>query len=76
MSESENSEIIKNLEDFEVLKAIVEGRTKIEDVDIDLKKRLIVMCNQRLQKINDKIKIKELEIDNGRKLLDFFQNLL
>lgn len=59
----------KSLEDFEVLKNIIEGKTKIENIDIDLKKRLIVICNKRLKKVNESIKERELEIYRMEKLI-------
>ena len=51
------------LEDFEILKAIMNGNLKVEDLDSDLRKRLIIMCKEKLSKTNLEIE----KIDNNIK---------
>lgn len=53
----------QKLQDFEILKRIVEGKTKIKDLDKDLKIRLIDICNTRLYEINKKIEDTKSEIE-------------
>ena len=42
----------KKIEDFEILKSIVQGNIKINELEKDLKIRLIELCDLRLKKIN------------------------
>lgn len=53
------------LDDFEVLKEIMNGNIKIEELDSDLKKRLILMCKKRLNEVNTEI---EQIRENTRKI--------
>ena len=43
------------LDDFEVLKEVMDGKIQIQDLNPDLKKRLIAMCKTRLADINKEI---------------------
>lgn len=65
--ESFESQENTDLEDFEVLKDVINGKIEIKDLDIDLEKRLIVLCNNRINEINKKIAVKDLEIAKLRK---------
>ena len=46
----------QKIKDFEILKEIVNGNINIKDLDTPLKMRLIGICNNRLNQINEKIK--------------------
>lgn len=74
-----NETIIKasnTLNDFNVLEGIIKENIKIEDVDINTKKRLITICNQRLERINEKIEDENLEILKLEKLIDEVDSLI
>lgn len=59
--------INKSLDDFKVLEDIMHGKVDIKDIDIDLEKRLIALCNKRTNEVNQMIITKNLEIDRIRK---------
>ena len=67
-----NSEKINGteLEDFDVLKSIMNGNTKIEDLDSDLRKRLIIMCKDKLSKTNLEIEKIDNNIKNIKELIE------
>ena len=44
------------LNDFEVLKEVVNGNIKVDELDSDMKKRIILMCKKRLNEVNTEIK--------------------
>lgn len=58
----------KCLDDFKVLKDIIDNKIDIKDLDIDLERRLIALCNNRINQINQEIISKDLEISKLRKL--------
>ena len=43
------------LDDFEILKKVVDGEIKIHDLDEDIKTRLIAMCKARIVSIDREI---------------------
>lgn len=53
----------KTQEDMDVLKAILEGKAEIKDLDKNQKMRLLVLCKNRTKEINDKIEIRKKEIE-------------
>lgn len=55
------------LDDLEILKDVINGKIEIKDLDIDLEKRLIALCNNRIKEINKKIMAKDLEIAKLKK---------
>lgn len=55
------------LDDLEILRDVINGKIEIKDLDIDLEKRLIVLCNNRINEINKKIMAKDLEIAKLKK---------
>lgn len=59
----------QKLQDFEILKSIVEGKTNIKDLDRDVKIRLIDICNRRLDEINKKIEDTKSEINKIESLI-------
>lgn len=59
----------QKLQDFEILKSIVNGKTEIKYLDKDLKLRLIDICNNRLDEINKKIEDTKFEIEKIDKLI-------
>ena len=63
------------LDDFEVLKGIIEGKIEIQKLDKDLKKRLIVICNNRLNEVNQKIEDKDVEIVKMEKIISSLNEL-
>lgn len=44
------------LEDFEILKDVMNEKIQIQDLDADTKRRLINMCKNRLEEIDNEIK--------------------
>ena len=58
------------IQDFDILKDIVNGKIQIKDLDIDTEKRLIKLCDNRLKQMNEKIREKDIEIANIEKLLN------
>lgn len=60
----QNTKVLKDtaLEDLKVLKDVINGEIQIKDLDIDLEKRLIILCNNRISQINKKIEDKESKI--------------
>lgn len=69
MKKNSNDNIISPLKDFEILNDIIKKKIDIKDVDIKVKKRLILMCNQRLMEVNKLIEEEELKIEKLNKLL-------
>lgn len=63
--ENENLKI----DDFEILKEIIDGKSDIKNLDVDTKKRLIELCSNRLDDINKKIHNKTLEIKRLKEIL-------
>lgn len=55
------------LDDLEILKDVINGKIEIKDLDINLERRLIVLCNNRIKEINKKIIAKDLEIAKLKK---------
>lgn len=60
----------KILEDFEILKKVVNKELSMNDIDSDTKARLIDLCDSRITDINRKIeeydeKIKSIKICNN-----------
>lgn len=55
------------LDDFEILKDVINGKIEIKDLDINLERRLIVLCNNRIKEINKKIIAKDFEIAKLKK---------
>ena len=53
----------RKIKDFEVLTKLVNREVKLEDLDYDLKVRLIELCKERNAQIDLKIKEKEHEIE-------------
>lgn len=64
------------LDDFEYLKGIIEGRIDIKELDIGLKRRLVVLCEKRLDEVNNQIEQKDKQIYEGKKLLAQIENIL
>lgn len=50
------------MNDFEILKKIVEGKIDIREIDSETKQRLIKMCKQRLEQVEKKIEEKNEQI--------------
>lgn len=65
----QNFEPPKNtaLKDLDVLKNVIDGKVEIKDLDVDVEKRLIALCNNRIEEINKKITAKDLEIAKLKK---------
>lgn len=57
------------LDDFKILKDIMHNKINIKDLNIDLEKRLITLCNNRVNQINQEIISKDLEISKLQKLI-------
>lgn len=57
------------LDDVETLKLIMQDKIDIETLDDDTKKRLIVLCQYRLDKVKVKIKDKEKELMDMKNIL-------
>lgn len=62
-----SKESTKALKDLQVLKKIVSGNIKIQDLDNETKSRLISLCNSRTKQINDMIKKQQI-LNNELKL--------
>ena len=69
-----NEDQMQKLKDFSILKDIIEGRNKIENLDNETKVRIISLCGERQRQIekkteiikNKNIKLK-LHLNNMRK---------
>lgn len=61
------------LDDVETLKLVMQGQIDIETLDNDTKKRLIVLCQYRLDNVRHKIKDKEEELDTMQNILKEIQ---
>lgn len=59
----------QKLEDFEILKNIVEGNLSIKQLDNDTKRRIIDICNNRIVSVNKMISDKNMEIEKMESLL-------
>ena len=71
ISQIEKSKIgTSSIQDFDILKDIVNGKVQIKDLDIATEKRLIKLCDNRLRQMNEKIREKDIEIANIEKLLN------
>lgn len=64
----------KSLDDFKVLRDVIYGKKDIKDIDIDLEKRLITLCNNRINEVNKMIIDKDLEINKIKKLISNLTN--
>lgn len=53
----------KEIDDFEYLRGIIEGKIQIKDLDKELKKRLIKLCNTRLAEVNKEIEKIDAQIE-------------
>lgn len=60
----------RELEDFEILKNVVTGKIAIKDLDIEVEKRLITLCNNRLKSLNERITVENMKIDRLEKLVN------
>ena len=62
---------IKNqkIQDFYVLQSIIKGNTDIKKLDNNTKKRLINLCNERIDFMNKKIKRKFEKIEEAENIL-------
>ena len=58
------------MKDFEILKQIIEGSVNIEDLDENLKYRLLDLCDNRLVEVNKKIKETEKKIEKAEEILE------
>lgn len=60
----QNTKVLRDtaLEDLKILKDVINGKTQIKDLDIELEKRLIILCNNRISQINKKIEDKDSKI--------------
>lgn len=70
---SQNS-INQSLDDLKVLEDIIYNKIDIKDIDIDLEKRLITLCNNRINEVNKMIIDKDLEINKIKKLISNLTN--
>lgn len=57
-----NIKINNSLDDLECLKNIIDKKISIKELDIEQKKRLILLCNERKNKINMKIEQTDMKI--------------
>ena len=57
------------MDDFALLKQLIEGRIDIKEIDDESKKRLIAICNNRLEGIHKQIYDKKNEIRQMESLL-------
>lgn len=64
----------KSLDDFKVLRDVIYGKKDIKDIDLDLEKRLITLCNNRINEVNKMIIDKDLEINKIKKLISNLTN--
>lgn len=60
----EKTKDVETINDFDILKDVVNGKIQINDLDIETEKRLIELCDNRLRQIKEKIREKDLEIAN------------
>ena len=65
----------QEIKDFEILKEIVNGKIRIEDVDLEIKKRLIEMCEKRLECLNDDIKKIKSNTEQVKEITKKLKNL-
>ena len=63
------------IDDFIYLKLIMEGKAQIKDLDKDLKRRLINLCNERLNEVNKEIAKKERQIKKAEEILEKVSNM-
>lgn len=68
-TELQTVETTTDIQDFDILKDIVNGKIQIKDVDIETEKRLIKLCDNRLKQMNEKVREKDIEIAKIEKLL-------
>ena len=64
-----NKLIEEKLNDFELLKNIINDEVKIENIDNEVKQRIIELCNSRLKGLNKEIAKKEEKIDKLKQIL-------
>ena len=70
MDDNKIKEEKQKLKDFEILKQIIEGSENIEDLDENLKYRLLDLCDNRLVEVNKKIKETEKKIEKAEEILE------
>ena len=64
---------VQKLEDFEVLKGIINKDIKIEHLDDDVKIRLINLCTERIDIVNRRIQTTQKKIDKATCLIKKLQ---
>jgi hypothetical protein len=62
-------------DDFVYLQEIIEGKIKIRDLDPELKKRLIKLCNERARIVDREIAKKERQIKKAEEILEKVSNM-
>lgn len=62
-------EVKNEIDDFELLKKLMEGKIDISEIDNESKKRLISICNNRLDGVKKQIRNKKNEIKQMEDLL-------
>lgn len=58
------------MDNFEILKNIIEGKVNINDIDSETKGKLIKMCEDRLNEVERKIKEKNKQIEVMLKIIN------
>lgn len=74
-TQSDLAEQLSDIEAFEYLKGIIDGKINIKDLDKDLEKRLIDICNNRMKEIDREIEKKEYQIEKAKELLENLNNM-
>lgn len=69
------AENIKEIDDFECLKGIVQGKISIKELNIEQKKRLILLCDERTKSINNKIDDTKLKIKKIDEMLNKIEHM-
>lgn len=66
----------QKLKDFEILKSVVNDEIQVENLDENLTRRLISICEERIKIVDEKAEEKQKEVEALEELLDDVEQLL
>lgn len=68
-------EEVSPIEDINILKDILHGNIKISEIDDKVKKRLIILCENRVKEIDEKINARKRETQKLEEILECLEKI-
>lgn len=72
---SEENKKVNVLDDLDCLEGILSGKINIRDLDKDRKKRLIKLCDNRLEEVRKEIEKKKRQVAYAQEILKRIDNM-